>query len=543
MAAKSKRTKAQVELLIVGIVSVVISIIFVAVAVVSIFGGVATGLDMASLSEEVSQQEMQAIGSSYEEVASILIRMGMYFVFAGLSLFICGGYAVFASGRPNRMIRMARVSTGAIAVSAVGILWTPWKQIGLEFLPAYVLSIGVESATQYLANRIRKEATGETAEELKRERMRGSLPREERLADPTRLGFLRFIQFFFGFNIVFTLIGLIFTSRDTVTYSYSTLYDWINVVFQGVCFYMLWNRMRATKGWVIVFSAFNLIANIIHKIAIGAFVGENIGVVVLSVILLSSWDVFMIVYFLRSDRVRLIMTRDMSLTVDDDAVQANRHGLKLARNMLLYYCIFSTLGHWMESGFCYLISLGLFQGDVDMSNTMLFRDWLYPFPMHGIAVVLIALILWPLKEWLSRRLPPIPTLLASFLVNMLFCSIIEFVGGIMFNRNLQLWNYTDMPFNIMGQVCLQNAVGFGLAATIIVYVVYPFVERQVARIPNDVMNTICVGVFTFYGLLTALYVIDTSAEAAAANAAQMVNLKMGSQLLSGALHSITMGRM
>ena len=38
---------------------------------------------------------------------------------------------------------------------------------------------------------------------------------------------------------------------------------------------------------------------------------------------------------------------------------------------------------------------------------MLFRDWLYPFPMHGIAVVLIALILWPLKEWLRKRLNPV----------------------------------------------------------------------------------------------------------------------------------------
>lgn len=91
-------------------------------------------------------------------------------------------------------------------------------------------------------------------------------------------------------------------------------------------------------------------------------------------------------------------------------------------------------------------------------------------------------------------------------------------GGMMFNRNLQMWDYSELPFNFMGQICLQNAIGFGFAATLIVYVVYPVLERLLARIPNDVMNTVCVGVFSFYAILTALYVIDLSPEAAAANA-------------------------
>ena len=134
-------------------------------------------------------------------------------------------------------------------------------------------------------------------------------------------------------------------------------------------------------------------------------------------------------YFLRSDRVRILLTNDLSLEVDSSAVADMRHGKSFIRNLVLYYCIFSTLGHCMEAGFCYLVSLGLFQGDIDFNNTMLFRDWLYPFPMHGVAVVLVALTLWPLKEALARRFNRWVTLVISFFVNMLFCTGIEFAGA------------------------------------------------------------------------------------------------------------------
>lgn len=68
---------------------------------------------------------------------------------------------------------------------------------------------------------------------------------------------------------------------------------------------------------------------------------------------------------------------------------------------------------------------------------------------------------------------------------------------------------TDLP---------QNAIGFGVAATLIAYVVYPYLELLIARIPPDIMNVVSVGIFAFYAILTALYVIDFSPEAAAANA-------------------------
>lgn len=52
---------------------------------------------------------------------------------------------------------------------------------------------------------------------------------------------------------------------------------------------------------------------------------------------------------------------------------------------------------------CQPIIAGLVEGDYDPSNTMLWRDWLYPFPMEGAPVVLIAVALYPLYDWLKRK--------------------------------------------------------------------------------------------------------------------------------------------
>ncbi len=50
------------------------------------------------------------------------------------------------------------------------------------------------------------------------------------------------------------------------------------------------------------------------------------------------------------------------------------------------------------------------------------------------------------------------------------------------------------------------------------------VELAIARIPPDVMNVVSVGIFAFYAILMALYVIDFSSEAAAANATKVITI-------------------
>jgi len=169
------------------------------------------------------------------------------------------------------------------------------------------------------------------------------------------------------------------------------------------------------------------------------------------------------------------------------------------------------LGHWMEMGMCQFIIMGVVQGEYDPSNTMLWRDWLYPFPMEGAAVVVIALVLYPFFVWLKKKFTGKRRWIAyviSFFAGALLCTIIEFSMGLIVNADLQLWDYRDNFCNIMGQVCLQNTMAFGVVAAIITWWVYPLMERMIARVPQDIMNIVAVVIFVFGGIVWSLYLIN-----------------------------------
>jgi uncharacterized membrane protein len=195
--------------------------------------------------------------------------------------------------------------------------------------------------------------------------------------------------------------------------------------------------------------------------------------------------------------------------VEREEVRINRKGWPFYRNLIMYFVVFSVLGHWMEAGMCQFIILGWVEGEYDPTNTMLWRDWLYPFPMEGMAVVIIAVALYPLFKWLQRKFENkfVPYIL-SFLANALTCSIIEFTMGLLINSNYQLWDYRENFGNIMGQVCLQNAVAFGVAASVIAWFVYPLMERWIARLRPEIVNIAFVVIAVFGGILWSLYIID-----------------------------------
>ncbi len=179
------------------------------------------------------------------------------------------------------------------------------------------------------------------------------------------------------------------------------------------------------------------------------------------------------------------------------------------RNLVIYYFTFSIVGHWAEIGFCWLIVLGVVMGDYDFTHAQLWDWWLCPYPAEGIAVVLIALLLFPFKEWVLKKTGGNVwlTLVISFLVNMLVCASIDFSTGITANADFQLWDYRDLPFNFMGQIVLQNTLVYSVAATFIVWVLYPLMAKWLHRMPARYANGLFVGFLAFYLFLEVLYYV------------------------------------
>lgn len=140
---------------------------------------------------------------------------------------------------------------------------------------------------------------------------------------------------------------------------------------------------------------------------------------------------------------------------------------------------------------------------------------LNPFFVYGAAFVVIGLLLFPIKNLLQAKLPKGPwALILSFLVNTAVCAAIELALGFTCNVPVDgvypLWDYSDMAFNFMGQICLLNTTFFGFMATLMTWLVYPNLEKLFAKIPKDIMNIITVVVIVFFVLVVFMYVINLS---------------------------------
>ncbi len=327
-----------------------------------------------------------------------------------------------------------------------------------------------------------------------------------KFSQPGKLGFMRVVQIAYAIKIASVLFALLMTSRDTISYDSVTIVDWITIILQGVGLWFFLNYFKITKRYVICVSAFGIVAYIVTLLVKGTFMPFEF-------FYNTIWNVFLILYFSLSKRVETVLVNDFASykpRMQED-LKINRKGWPFVRNLIIYFIIFSILGHWMEAGMCQFIRLGWVQGEYDPSNTMLWRDWLYPYPMEGAAVVVIALVLYPLWQYLLKRFKPILAYSLSFVANALTCGAIEFFMGLIVNSNYQLWDYRENFGNLMGQVCLQNVLAFGVAASIIAWVVYPLLERLIARVPRDTMNIVFVVVAVIGGILWSLYIIDPPA--------------------------------
>ncbi len=348
-----------------------------------------------------------------------------------------------------------------------------------------------------------------------------ALKKAKKQARPKMPKFMVFLMVIFVINFVLTIANLVFTSRDLVDYSSAQLVDWLNIVFEMVALWMLWCRFKATRHFVMCFSAFNITVGFLRtfvffdKSSVIVVDGSpDFALTAIFFVILSIFDVVLFFYFWRSKKTKAYLTEPFGIDRDSalgeyEELKINRRSWVFWRNIAIYYCFFSLAGHWMESGFCMLIRMGLVQGEIDLNNTMLWRDWFYPFPMEGLAVAIIAVLLYPLFVKLRDHIKvPGVAYAVSFVINGIVCVTIEYVMGMFVNADLQLWDYSNMPFNLNGMICLQNGLGFALAASIICWIVYPLLERLFAKIPKNVMNLVFVIVLAAYSIPQALYLVD-----------------------------------
>ena len=97
-------------------------------------------------------------------------------------------------------------------------------------------------------------------------------------------------------------------------------------------------------------------------------------------------------------------------------------------------------------------------------------------PIYGFGMLIVVTALWGLKG----------NLILLFLGSATLTTALEFVTGFVLERFFhdKWWDYSDMPFNIKGYICLKFTVLWGLAATFIVGAVHRFVYMLIVKMPT-----------------------------------------------------------
>ncbi len=150
---------------------------------------------------------------------------------------------------------------------------------------------------------------------------------------------------------------------------------------------------------------------------------------------------------------------------------------------LFYFFSYSFVGWIWETLYVYLRT-GRWE-----NRGFLFGPFL---PIYGLGALTILYATAPVtgRPWLI------------FLFGMLSATALEYIGGSLLELlfHTRYWDYSQIPFNLHGHICLYCSLVWGLFSLCLVYWLHPFVERF--------SNGISLRIQTAVTLLLLLYLLS-----------------------------------
>lgn len=115
-------------------------------------------------------------------------------------------------------------------------------------------------------------------------------------------------------------------------------------------------------------------------------------------------------------------------------------------------------------------------------------------PLYGTGAVMMLWVSFPVKD----------NLLLVYLAGFIAATVLEYVTGYMMERlfKVRYWDYSNLPFNLHGYICLSSSVAWGFLTILMTEVLHKPVERFVLGM-NPVVE------FAFIGITGALFITDT----------------------------------
>ena len=192
---------------------------------------------------------------------------------------------------------------------------------------------------------------------------------------------------------------------------------------------------------------------------------------------------------------KLFEENDLLQYPEDDIVKEKR--IKIDYNkkyevtsMILFFFIFSFIGWIWEVG------LFIFTEGKLVNRGALYGPWL---PIYGTGCTLIVLLT---KFRSFRRAIKNPIL--TFFIVMILCTVIEYLTSwyIELKTGVRYWDYTGIFLNINGRVCFESSIFFGIGGCLSLYIVAPYLEKNLQKIKFPVKIVLCTVLIVAIGIDT-----------------------------------------
>ena len=147
------------------------------------------------------------------------------------------------------------------------------------------------------------------------------------------------------------------------------------------------------------------------------------------------------------------------------------------KRILAYFIIYSFLGFIIETIFGMLT-----KGVIESRQSCLYGPFCCIYGL-GAAVMIPGL-----QKFKKQNL-------TLFLAGAIEVSIVEYViswlGEIVFH--IKWWDYSNMPFDINGRICLLFTIFWGILALVLMRLINPYIEKFIDKIPKKLFSVLTIG--------------------------------------------------
>lgn len=163
------------------------------------------------------------------------------------------------------------------------------------------------------------------------------------------------------------------------------------------------------------------------------------------------------------------------------------------KRVLAYFIIYSFLGFVVETIYGMLT-----KGVIESRQSCVYGPFCCIYGL-GAAIMIPGLQKFKKSNW------------SLFIAGAIEGSVVEYLVSLVgeFIFNIKWWDYSNLPFNINGRICLMFTVFWGILALVLMRLINPHIEMAIDRIPKKWFNffTIAGTIFLIIDLLITSFAL------------------------------------